>query len=78
MSDESAAWYIRGSDNQPEGPCTAERLIKRLQAGKLDARTVCWRKACHNGCRSSRWDHLPPPSDWQFIANRVRQGQACS
>jgi hypothetical protein len=44
MTDQIASWYVRGKDNQPAGPFTAEELIKRLQVGKLDARTVCWRE----------------------------------
>ena len=44
MSDQSASWYIRGTDDQPAGPFTAQLLIRTLRDGKVDANTVCWRE----------------------------------
>jgi hypothetical protein len=44
MNDQSRSWYVRGADNQPSGPYTAEELIERLRERKLDTKTVCWRE----------------------------------
>ncbi len=44
MSIQSSEWYIRGEDDQPTGPFTAEELVQSLQAGRLDANTICWRE----------------------------------
>jgi hypothetical protein len=42
MGEQRSSWYVRGKDNQPTGPFTAEELLQSVRAGRLDLNTVCW------------------------------------
>jgi hypothetical protein len=44
MGEQSHSWYVRGEGNRPAGPFTAEQILQSWQAGRLDAKTICWRE----------------------------------
>jgi len=44
MNTQPSLWYIQGDSSQPAGPFPTEELVQRLQAGRLDGKTICWRQ----------------------------------
>ena len=54
MTANAASWYIRGEDNQPAGPFTAEKLLQSVQAGQLDPNAICWREGMSAWLRTTQ------------------------